>query len=220
MEATKAAPPIIEFSFTNLELPFASIRTDCLVESKVFRSTGKAAAEAGFVRANILAAILAISIPLRAASKILKKVNGKVERKKDREKINIRFDGEAKFTLQHVFVKWLFTLNADTDFEKSSAIDIADYYLANRQLRDDKLSKEEKAELKANARIEGEKLFSKFLHEVLAFDDQHKLNYAWNRMYNGQIIFVWLILRDRCNTYKLANYLRGWCLVVQLAKKC
>lgn len=116
----------------------------------------------------------------------LKKVNGKVERKKDREKINIRFDGEAKFTLQHVFVKWLFTLNADTDFEKSSAIDIADYYLANRQLRDDKLSKEEKAELKANARIEGEKLFSKFLHEVLAFDDQHKLNYAWNRMYNGQ----------------------------------
>ena len=82
MEATKAAPPIIEFSFTNLELPFASIRTDCLVESKVFRSTGKAAAEAGFVRANILAAILAISIPLRAASKILKKVAIPV---KDRE---------------------------------------------------------------------------------------------------------------------------------------
>ena len=116
----------------------------------------------------------------------LKKVNGKIERKKDREKINIRFDGETKYTLQHVFVKWLFTLNNDTDFEKSSAIDIADYYLANRALRDDKLSKEEKAELRANARIEGEKLFSKFLHEVLAFEDQQKLNYGWNRLYNGQ----------------------------------
>jgi hypothetical protein len=116
----------------------------------------------------------------------LKKVNGKIERKKDREKINIRFDGETKYTLQHVFIKWLFTLNNDTDFEKSSAIDIADYYLANRALRDDKLSKEEKAELRANARIEGEKLFSKFLHEVLAFEDQQKLNYAWNRLYNGQ----------------------------------
>jgi hypothetical protein len=116
----------------------------------------------------------------------LKKVNGKVERKKEREKINIRFDGETKYTLQHVFIKWLFTLNADTDFEKSSAIDIADYYIANRSLRDDKLTKEEKAEIKANARIEGEKLFSKFLHEVLAFEDQQKLNYAWNRMYNGQ----------------------------------
>jgi len=116
----------------------------------------------------------------------LKKVNGKVERKKEREKINIRFDGETKYTLQHVFIKWLFTLNADTDFEKSAAIDIADYYLANRSLRDDKLTKEEKAEIKANARIEGEKLFSKFLHEVLAFEDQQKLKYAWNRMYNGQ----------------------------------
>lgn len=38
---------------------------------------------------------------------------------------------------------------------------------SNGALRDDKLSKEEKAELKANARIEGERLFSRFLHEVL-----------------------------------------------------
>ena len=60
----------------------------------------------------------------------------------------------AKYTLQHVYIKWLFTLNQDTDFEKSSPVDIADYYIANRALRDDKMSKEEKAELKANARIE------------------------------------------------------------------
>ncbi len=119
-------------------------------------------------------------------SEELKKVNGKLERKKDREKINIRFDGETKYTLQHVFIKWLFTLNQDTDFEKSSPVDIADYYIANRALRDDKMSKEEKAELKANARIEGEYLFSKFLHEVLTFEDQQRLDYAWNRLYNGQ----------------------------------
>ena len=119
-------------------------------------------------------------------SEELKKVNGKLERKKDREKINIRFDGETKYTLQHVFIKWLFTLNQDTDFEKSLPVDIADYYIANRALRDDKMSKEEKAELKANARIEGEYLFSKFLHEVLAFEDQQRLDYAWNRLYNGQ----------------------------------
>ena len=116
----------------------------------------------------------------------LKKVNGKVERKKEREKINIRFDSETRYTLQQVFVKWLYTLNADTDFAKSSAIDIADYYLANRPLRDDKLSKEEKAELRANARIEGESLFSRFLHEVPTYEDQMKLDLSWNRMYNGQ----------------------------------
>jgi hypothetical protein len=116
----------------------------------------------------------------------LRKVNGKLERKKDKEKINVRFDGEARYTLQHIFIKWLFTLNADTEFEKSSAVDIADYYISNKPLRDDKLSKEEKAELKANARIEGEKLFSRFLHEVLAYEDQQRLDYAWNRTYNGQ----------------------------------
>ncbi len=116
----------------------------------------------------------------------LKKVNGKIERKKEREKINIRFDAETRFTLQQVFVKWLYTLNSETDFEKSSAIDIADYYLANRPLRDDKLSKEEKAELRANARIEGESLFSRFLHEVPTHEDQLKLDLSWNRMYNGQ----------------------------------
>jgi hypothetical protein len=116
----------------------------------------------------------------------LKKVNGKVERKRDKEKINLRFDGLQKYSLQDVFVKWLFTLNADSDFEKSSAIDIADYYIANRALRDDKLTKEEKSELKANARIEGEKLFSRFLHEVITARDQERLDYSWNRIYNGQ----------------------------------
>ena len=116
----------------------------------------------------------------------LKKVNGQLQQKRDREKINIRFDGESTFSLQQVFVKWLYTLNSDTDFEKSSAVDIADYYLANRALRDDKLTKEEKAELKANARIEGERLFSRFLHEVITFEDQQRLDVSWNRLYNGQ----------------------------------
>ena len=78
-----------------------------------------------------------------------------------------------------------FTLQ-ETDFNKSAAIDIADYYLINRPLRDDRLSKEEKAELKANAREEGEKLFSRFLNEVLTFDDQQRLDYSWNRLYNAQ----------------------------------
>lgn len=40
-------------------------------------------------------------------SEELRKVNGKVERKKDSEKIRIRFDGDTKYTLQNVFVKWL-----------------------------------------------------------------------------------------------------------------
>ena len=114
-----------------------------------------------------------------------KKVNGRIARKNNRESINLRFDGERRFTLQEVFIKYLYTLQ-ETDFTKSSAIDIADYYILNRPLRDDRLSKEEKAELKSNAREEGERLFSSFLHEVLTFDDQQRLDYSWNRLYNAQ----------------------------------
>lgn len=116
----------------------------------------------------------------------LKRVNGRTVTKKDKEVIHIKLSGDEQYTLQTVFKKWLFALNSDTDFEKSNPIDIDSYYLEGRALRDDKLTKEEKSELKANARIEGEALFSRFLHEVLTFEDQKRLDYAWNRVYNAQ----------------------------------
>lgn len=115
----------------------------------------------------------------------LKKVNGELRRKSGRESISLHFDGEKRFTLSEVFIKWLYTLT-ESDFHKSSAVDISDYYLLNKPLRDDKLSKEEKAELKANARDEGEQLFSKFLNQVLTFEDQQRVDYSWNRIYNAQ----------------------------------
>ena len=114
-----------------------------------------------------------------------KKVNGAIRQKSSKETIYLRFDGQRRYTLQEVFIVWLYTLS-QTDFAKSAAIDIADYYLLGKPLRDDRLSKEEKAELKASAREEGERLFSRFLHEVLAFEDQQRLDYAWNRLYNAQ----------------------------------
>lgn len=114
-----------------------------------------------------------------------KKVNGQVTKKARKEKIDVDFDGEKQYSLQDVFIKWLYSLNVDVDFNKSDPVDIVDYYILNKPLRNDDLSKEEKAELKANARLEGEELFSKFLNEVLTFEDQQKLDYSWNRTYNG-----------------------------------
>jgi superfamily II DNA or RNA helicase len=115
----------------------------------------------------------------------LRKVNGKVERQKKAKKIKIEFDGEKEYTLVDVFRLWLYTLNANEDFKKTSAIDIAMYYIDAAPLRDDKLSAAEKAEIKTNARNEGEQLFAKFLHEVLTFADQQKLDIIWNKIYNG-----------------------------------
>lgn len=114
-----------------------------------------------------------------------KKVNGVKQRKTNRERINIDFSGDEKYSLTEVFCAWLYSLNEDDNFEKSSATDIVDYYVNAKSIRDDSKKKEEKAEMKANARDEGEKMFAKFLHDVLTPEDQSRLDFAWNRVYNS-----------------------------------
>jgi len=120
----------------------------------------------------------------------LTKVNGKIQVKKDSasnkyRSVRLRFDGDNDYSLRDVFVKWLYTLQS-ADFDKSNAIDIAEYYIFNKPLKDDELTSDQKAELKVNARNEGEKLFSRFLHEVLSDEDQSRLDETWNRMFNAQ----------------------------------
>ncbi len=120
----------------------------------------------------------------------LTKVNGKISVKKNSASskykvIHLEFDGETDYALRDVFVKWLYTLQS-ADFDKSGAIDIAEYYIYNKPLKADEMTADQKAELKANARNEGEKLFSRFLHEVLTSEDQKRLDETWNRMYNAQ----------------------------------
>jgi hypothetical protein len=120
----------------------------------------------------------------------LTKVNGKIQVKKDSasakyRSVRLRFDGDNDYSLRDVFVKWLYTLQT-ADFDKSNAIDIAEYYIYNKPLKDDDLTSDQKAELKVNARNEGEKLFSRFLHEVLSDEDQSRLDETWNRMFNAQ----------------------------------
>lgn len=131
-----------------------------------------------------------------------KKVNGQTQRKARKERIDIDFDGEKAYSLTTVFCAWLYSLNTDTDFKKSSAIDIVDYYIYNKPLRDDKMSSEAKTELKANARNEGEELFARFLNEVLTYEDQQKLDFVWNRMYNGysDINYLKIPIAFECST--------------------
>ena len=120
----------------------------------------------------------------------LTKVNGKIQVKRDSastkyKTIRLRFDGDNQYSLRDVFVKWLYTLQSG-EFDKSNAIDIAEYYIYSKPLKDENMTPDQKAELKVNARNEGEKLFSRFLHEVLSDEDQSRLDETWNRMYNAQ----------------------------------
>jgi hypothetical protein len=87
-------------------------------------------------------------------------------------------------TLPQAFKQWLQTLDR-TEFQDSSAWSIIRFYLEGANAPRGS-SKEQKAELKGNARDEGERLFEKFLYEALTFSDQQKLDFKWNRLFNGQ----------------------------------
>jgi len=130
------------------------------------------------VREEYLDTESAEELKLRAGRKEVKN-----KRRGYREK-TIVLDGSQKYPLAHVFKIWLFTLK-EKDFRKSEPVEVVELYLNNGSIRDKELSALEKAERKQNARIEGEEKFAQFLHEVLSFEDQQKLDLIWNRLYNG-----------------------------------
>jgi len=90
----------------------------------------------------------------------------------------------SKVSLTEAFKTYLRSLNR-SDFEESSAYNIIYYYIDNHNAPRDR-TPEQKSELKRTTRNEGERLFDKFLHEAVTFEDQQRLDFAWNRMYNGQ----------------------------------
>jgi superfamily II DNA/RNA helicase len=103
-----------------------------------------------------------------------------------REDSGIELDQKDEgYSLAEAFKKYLNSLEAG-EFKDSSAHNIIQYYLEGKKITDKKKEEEERKEIKTSARNEGEELFSKFLHEALSQEDQQKLNYSWNRTYNGQ----------------------------------
>lgn len=99
-----------------------------------------------------------------------------------REETGITLKEES--CLMDAFKDWLYSLDRN-EFNDSSAYNIIRFYLEGGNAPRG-TSKEQKAELKGNARDEGERLFERFLHEALTFEDQQKLDFKWNRLFNGQ----------------------------------
>lgn len=92
---------------------------------------------------------------------------------------------DEQIPIVSLFAQYLNKLDR-SEFEESSAHEIIKYYLNARRVTDRELSKEQKREVKTNARNEGERFFEQFLHEALTIEDQQKLDLTWNRTYNGQ----------------------------------
>lgn len=92
-------------------------------------------------------------------------------------------DGSFEFTLPEAFMLWLNTLPKG-DFKQVSAYQIAYYYIQGHNLGSN-MSDEEKDTISKYAPMEGEELFSRFLYECLTYEDQQKLDFSWNRVYNA-----------------------------------
>lgn len=89
--------------------------------------------------------------------------------------------------LRGAFDRWLNVLDPSF-FKASSATLVKDHYCNGKPVRDTSLTEEERRQLKADARNEGEAAFELFLHEALLFEDQRRLDLEWNRLYNGHSV--------------------------------
>lgn len=115
------------------------------------------------------------------------KSNGNIRNQSLKKRIALDFDGEKEYPLIKVFKKWLYTLTtSDFEIPGTDGIDVVQYYLESSPLRNDKLTKAEKQAIKSNARAEGERLFQRFLHEVITEEEQRKLDLLWSSIYNAE----------------------------------
>ena len=94
-------------------------------------------------------------------------------------------DGQVEYrlSLQDAFKFWLATL-PNSDFVTVSRQNIEKYYIDKTNFSK-LLSEQEKDTISAEAPRVGELLFARFLHEALTFEDQQKLDYTFNSIYNA-----------------------------------
>lgn len=111
---------------------------------------------------------------------------GKTVDKKKR--INLSFDGETKHTLQAVFIKWLYTLDRNRNFSPGiGPFEVVSFYLQKFPMSKDYKENSPLSEFEVKKRTEedGNRLFSKFINEVLVQTDIERINYYFNNKYNS-----------------------------------
>ncbi|WKN32109.1 helicase-related protein [Porifericola rhodea] len=88
----------------------------------------------------------------------------------------------SKISLRDAFWHYLQTLER-TDFGNLSAHQIYYYYVLGRSMN--RMDKAEQQMIMQYGPEEGEKLFSRFLHDGLQLEDKQRIDFEWNRLYNG-----------------------------------
>lgn len=90
---------------------------------------------------------------------------------------------EKPLSLFEAFKRWLLSLDKQ-QFKNINPQHLIKYYLDGDNLSK-YLSEEEKSSIEKYGMLEAEELFVKFLYEALTFEDQQKIDFSWNRTFNG-----------------------------------
>lgn len=112
----------------------------------------------------------------------------KGKRVKTDRRIELVFDGQQEYALREVFIKWLYTLDQRRYFVQTTPFEVSNFHVYGFPVSESYLEhsgKTNSAEIRQNAREEGEKLFQLFLLTALTPADVERLNDAFNEKYNA-----------------------------------
>ncbi len=92
----------------------------------------------------------------------------------------------GKQNLVYAFEKWLEGVPSNEFKRGTSRYEVVNYYLEARNFPRG-TEKEEKLRVQQRSKMEGNRLFEKFLATALLPQDQAKIEYKWNSVYNGYV---------------------------------
>lgn len=98
-----------------------------------------------------------------------------------KEDTNVFIDEEI--TVFEAFKLWLKKVDS-REFKNVKYNEIVKYYLDGNNLSQ-RLTDDQKMGIEKYAMLEAEEFFVTFLHKALTFEDQQKVDFTWNRIYNG-----------------------------------
>ncbi len=121
----------------------------------------------------------------------IKKYYDEADRGKRRYNSRMNYGDDTKISLFEAFKIWFNSTVTDTMLDKTTTIDIREYYFKNSNIKveksadkSDKDIKKEKEEKRVLARQEGEKYYSDFLATCLTRNDLSVLNILFNKRFN------------------------------------
>lgn len=98
-----------------------------------------------------------------------------------REEIAVEMEDPT--SLFEAFKLWIGKLDIG-EFKRVKPKDLIKYYLDGDNLSK-MLTDDEKTTIEKYGMLEAEELFSRFLHIAITFEDQQKIDFTWNRTFNG-----------------------------------